>query len=79
MTDTMMALKRYGLTKNDFRIVRLQNAKAGTMGETRVTYNGNTYQFVSCSGCNTSSVSKNTKLQLDSAIDSFLSMVKAIR
>lgn len=79
MTDTMMALKRYGLKKSDFRIVRLQNAKTGTMGITQVNYNGKTYQFegLSC-GKPTASVSVNTRLQYESAIDQFLSMVHAV-
>lgn len=79
MTDTMMALKRYGLKKSDFRIVRLQNAKLGIMGDTHVTYNGQTYSFQGISGFGTSSESKNRKLQLDDAMDRFLSMVHAIR
>lgn len=80
MTDTMMALKRYGLKKSDFRIVRLQNAKTGTMGITHVTYNGKTYQFEGCAcGRPTASVSVNTRLQYEWSYDSFLSMVNAIR
>ena len=80
MTDTMMALKRYGLKKSDFRIVKLQNAKAGTMGYTQVTWNGKTYEFGGCScGRSTASVSVNTRMQYEWSIDSFLSMVNAIR